>query len=278
MRSHTCPLLVSVATGAALLLATGCSSSPTYRKEHLANSLQGLFAAEHLQTSVRFLDHTLAVQLQYPGALRQDGDAITIGPAFDEVLRKVLPGMHRVLLSTDADVQFYVLLVSDPATPRAYLTMVRYMDDVRRANANMLDTPEMFSRTVFDLKYAGERPVTIEQYVPRDIQMEEFLSWQLARRIQTSLAQELQVAGLADVGPCGGEFHDGEFAFTLNVSPIAEGTLGEDTLQAVFQTATRVVAKVLSSYRFESFESIRLILPVTGRNLVLPKARLEIFR
>ncbi len=269
---------VSLVGLALLLVAAGCSNRPTYPKAQLASSLQELLDAEGLNASVRFIDHTVAVQLAYPDALAQAGDRLEIGPGFDEAARKVLTQLHRVLLSTDAEVRFYVVLMSDPQAPGAYLTMVRYLDDVRRANASMLDTPEMFARTIFELNLAGPEPLTIDQYVPRDIRLEEFLSWQLARRIQYALAEELQPSGVVAVGRCGGEFENGEFAFTLDVAPLAGGTLDDDTMQQVFQTSTHVIAKVLSSYRFDTFQAVRLIHPLTGRNIVLPKTSLHAFR
>ena len=142
----------------------------------------------------------------------------------------------------------------------------------------MIDTPEMFARTIFELNYVGQDTLTIEQYVPRDIRLEEFLSWQLARRIQHKLTEDLQASGSADVGRCGGEFRNGEFAFTLNVVPTANGKLNDATLHQVFKSSTNVIAQVLSSYKFDSFNAVRLMNPATGRNIVLPKARLEIFR
>jgi hypothetical protein len=277
MLRRTFPLLPwCVAVVSVTLL--GCSSRPTYPKERLAESLQGLLTEGHLNASVRYLHHTVAVQVDHPDALTQDDGQLTIGPAFDEVARKVLSSLHRVLLSTDAEVLFYVLLVSDPKIPGAYLTMVRYMDDLRRANANMLDTPEMFARTIFELNLFGPKPLTIEQFVPRDIHLEEFLSWQLARRIQHKLTDELQAAGLADVGRCGGEFRDGEFVFTLNVAPTKGDALDEGTIRKVFEESTGVIAHVLQSYRFDAFDGIRLIHLPTGRNFVLPKTRLSVLR
>ncbi len=264
--------------GFTVLTATSCSSRPTYPKAQLAATLQTLLKQERVNATVRLVDHTLAVQSDYPDALVQKGAQIGIGPAFDEVTRKVLINVHRVLLSSDAQVNFYVLLISDPKTPGVYITMVRYMDDVRKASANMLADTEMFSRTLFDLNVVGPVPLTIEQYVPRDIHLEEFLSWQLARRIQRKLTEEFQDAGIAQVGRCGGEFRDGEFAFTLNIAPASESPLDDETLRKVFLASTDVVASVLSSYRFESFDHIRLIHPPTGRNLVLPKGRLPLFR
>lgn len=261
-----------------ILFLTGCSSGPTYHKEHLAQSLQALLVDERLEAAVRFIDHTLAVQVASSDALTQREGQLGIGPAFDETTRKVITAIQRVLLSTDAEVRFYVLLLSDPKVPGAYFTMVRYLDDVRRANALMLNTPEIFARTVFELNFLGPQPISIEQYVPRDIQMEEFLSWQLARRIQVSLTNELQQAGIATVGRCGGQFQQGEFAFTLDVAPPQGGVLEESTIQKAFLTSTSVIAKVLSSYQFEHFDAVRLTHAGTGRSLLLPKTRLEVFR
>lgn len=270
--------VLAACLGAGALLAAGCEIRPTYPRAQLTESLRKILEQEHVEASVRFIDHTLAVQFAYPGALIQANNQITIGPAFDEAARKALMATHRVLLSSDAEIRFYVLLLSDPGMPGAYLTMIRYVDDVRRAYANMLDTPEMFDRTVFDLNVIGPRPLTLEQYVPRDIRLGEFLSWQLSRRIQRALAQELQESGVAAVGRCGGQFQDGQFAFTLDVSPIASGALDEETLRKAFHISTNMVAKVLSSYAFDSFDSVRLIHPMTGRHLILPKTHLDVFR
>jgi len=264
--------------GCGLLVATGCSGKPTYPKAHLAESFQQLLAQEHLDAKVRFVKQTLGVQLVYPDALARDSDRIILGPAFDDASRKILQIIHRILLSTDAKIDFYVLLLSDPQLPGAYLTMVRYMDDIRRAYANMLDTSEIIARTIFDVNDIGPNTLSIEQYVPRGIQLEEFLSWQLARRIQYALIQELQEPGIAVVDRCGGEFRDGEFAFTLNVIPQGTMTLDEELVRQLFRASTSVIAKVLGSYRFDNFTTVRLVHPPTGRNLVLPKASLKVFQ
>ncbi|MBI3321762.1 MAG: hypothetical protein HYZ91_05790 [Candidatus Omnitrophica bacterium] len=269
--------LLSLA-GVALLLVSGCDTRPTYPKARLAEALKTILQGDRLNAAVRLIDHTLAVHLAYPGALAQHEEQITIGPSFDEAARKVLIATHRVLLSTDAEPRFYVLLISDPQIPGAYVTMVRYVDDVRRANANMLDTPEIFARTIFELNVLSPNPVTLEQYVPRDIRLEEFLSWQLARRIQHALMEEPQLKRLANVGRCGGRFENGEFAFTLNVVPSTGGGLDEATIREVFQTSTNIIARVLSSYHFQSFQAIRLIHPLTGRTILLPKTQLELFK
>jgi hypothetical protein len=265
--------------GAVLLCAISGCDGPTYPKATVASSLEQIMREDGLDTSVRFLDHTLGVQLSYPGSISQTDAQITLGPEFQEAARKVLTAIHRVALSTDADIRFYVLLLSDPASPGAYLTMVRYLDDIKRANANMIDSPEMFARTIFELSYTGGTPVTIAQYVPRDIELEDFLSWQLARRIQYALTDEVQPTGTVNVGRCGGRFQDGEFAFTLDVAPLVPGAALDDaTMEKIFKVSSGVIAQVLENYRFEQYDAVRLIHPMTGRSILLPKTKLEVFR
>ena len=143
----------------------------------------------------------------------------------------------------------------------------------------MLETPEVFSRIIFDLQDVGpHRFLTIERDVPSEIRLEEFLTWQLARRIQQALIDELEPSGAVQVGRCHGTYQEGEFAFTLNVVPSTEGALDEATMRQTFRTSTGVIAKVLSGYQFKSFDTVRLIHPESGRYLVLPKARFEVFR
>lgn len=263
---------------AGLLTAAGCSTKASYPKAELASTLHQFLAEEGLNTTVKVMDHTVAVKIEYPESIVRNNNQIEPGPGFDAVMRKALTQLHRVLLSTDADVEFYVLLIADPKNPGAYLTLVRYMDDIKRANANMLDTPEMFARTILEPNLLGTEPLAIDTYVPRDISLEEFLSWQLARRIQYALAMQLQVKGIADIGRCAGEFKNGEFAFMLDIEPPPNHPLDDATMQQAFQTSTQVISKVLSSYQFDHFNSVRLIHPPTGRNLVLPKASLQVFR
>jgi hypothetical protein len=189
--------------------------------------------------------------------------------------------MHRVLLSTDGKVMFYLVLASDPKVPGIAFTLVRYIDDVKRANANMLTPTEFYSRTIFDLHYVGSPTLSLEQLVPTGIKIEQFLSWQLAKRIQTRLADTLQKRGVSigDAVRCTGEFQNGEFVFTLSLEPKTDQQqVDPELLQQIFQDAAAVIAQVLSDYRFEQFETIRLTHPPTGRSLLLPRTRLDLLK
>lgn len=269
---------VAFACLAGLGLLAGCGVHPTFRKDRMAESLRDFLVADSFtHSSVHLRDHTLVVYVSHPGTLAVSDGQIGLGPGFEDTARRVVTAIHRVALSTDAPVTFYILLLADPATPGAHLTMVRHLDDIRRANVNSLDSNEIFARTIFELSYTLQPgPVPVEQY--GDIRLEQFLTWQLARRIQQTLAHDLQDAERVTVGRCAGEYANGEFVFTLNVTRADEDTLDDALTQQLVQTAATEIAGVLSSYRFESFDAVRLIVPSGGRNLVLPRESLTVFR
>ena len=257
------------------------SCAPTYREAQLVETIQQLCQKEyHFDVSARRVGRTLAIQLRHPGVLQQDEHQIGLSAEANKVLGDLVEAIHRVVLSSDAPIQFYIVLVSDPAVPGAYLTLVRYVEDVRKANANMIPPTEFFSRTLLDLKFVGLPTMTLDQLVLNDIQLEQFLSWQLAKRIQSKIAETLQAHGMTnvDVGQFGGEFHNGEFAFTLNVTPKPGAQLDSQLLLQIFEEATGMVAQLLQQYHFQNFQAVRLIHPSTGRSLILPKTRLELFR
>ena len=262
------------------LLLPGCA--PTYRPDQLLQAIQTICANEHrFQVTARQAGHTIAIHLSHEGVLTQEGGQITLDPSANEVLGDLIEAIHRVILSSNAKIDFYLVLVSDPKVPGAYLTMVRYVEDVRRANANMLPPTEFFLRTIFELKYVGVPVTTIDQLILSDIKLGQFLSWQLAKRIQARLADALRQRGMlsVDVGPCAGEFHNGEFTFTLNVAPPnAETQLTDAQVQEIFSDASSVIAQVLSGYDFKDFDHVRLVHPPTGRSILLPKARLQLLR
>src|SRR3989338_2420489 len=98
-RTAMVPVLRIVLSGivaACVIGASGCGGV-TYQREAVAGAVQDLLTHEGLQASVRLLEHTLAVKVDYPGALRQTDDQISLGADFDKVLQLVIPQVHRVL-------------------------------------------------------------------------------------------------------------------------------------------------------------------------------------
>ncbi len=264
---------------AVALWVGGCT--PSYHSAQIPSTIQQICTDEYkMNVTVKMVGHTLAVHLHHDGILEAIGNRVELADTANEILGNIIEVIHRVILSSDAEVRFYLVLASDPKVPGVAFTLVRYLDDVKRANANMLTPTEFYSRTVFDLRQVGTVGLSLDQLVPGDIQMEQFLSWQLAKRIQGRLVETMQRRGTAVPElQCVGEYQQGEFAFTLGLEP-RPGTSATDSdlVQQAFQDAAVVIAQVLSDYRFEKFDTVRLIHPTTGRSLLLPKTRLELLK
>lgn len=278
MRALRCPRAVMSSITVGLLVGCG---GPSYRTEQVPDAIQQICTTDYkLQVSAKRIGQTVAVHLQHAGILEQQDGQIRLAASANEVLGNAIEAIHRVLLSSDNPNGFYLFLVSDPSIPGVYLMMVRYLDDVKRVHANSITPTEFFSRTILQLQPANPPLTNLNQVALHDITLEQFLSWQLAKRLQDRLTEHTQHEGLSQVsvGPCVGEFKDGEFAFTLNVVPETGGTLSTEVVDHVFQEATTLIANVLSAYHFDRFQAIRLIHPATGRNLLLPKQQLDIFR
>ena len=264
-----------------VLGVAGCSNQPTYRAGQVAGAIERLAADEYqMQMTARPVGNTLAVHLSHPGLIEQQGERIQLRESAHETLGNALEIMHRVLLSTDYPCRFYIFVASDPNVPGVGFTIVRYLDDVRRANASVIPPSEFLSRTVLDLTYVDTVKGSLEQWVPNEITLEQFLTWQLARRIQSRLAEQLQAPNAPAVQNvrCAGEFKNGEFTFSLQLTPEAGQALQSDAVEKMFTQATTEIAQVLSGYHFNQFTAIRLTHPLSGRTLLLPKTNLEIFR
>lgn len=272
--------VAAAACGVSLLLLAGCTIAPTYPRDQVVSGLLEILLEGGIpNAAVNFTDHTLSVQLTQKDMLVQNEGQVGMGPAFDKAVGDIVQALHRVILSSDADIRFYAVVVGDPAVPGLFVHLVRYIDDIRRANASMIGPEELFARTVIELQATEPPHAAAPPPVVPEIRFEEFLSWQTAKRIQQKLIQELEQPGQVQVGRCVGQFTDGEFAFTLNVNPSDnKKPLDDATLQRIFQTSTGVITQVLDSYRFKNFNAVRLIHPMTGRHMLLPKARLELLR
>ena len=264
----------------AVVSLAAASCGRPYSADQVPGLIEHISAEEYrLDVSVRHIDHTIAVYLRHDGVLEKLGEEVGLSPEAGKPLNDLTDVLHRVLLSTNADIDFYFIIVSDSQIPGAYLTLIRSLEDVRRLSVSVIPPTEFLMRTVIDLKYDVAVPIlNFDQLVVKDIELGQFLSWQMSRRIQMKLIEHLEEMGLTpeEVGPCVGEFQNGEFTFLLNIAPVFKWRNEEELVQQAFQDATEVIAEVLSSYQFEDFSAIRLSHPASGRSLLLPKTELRL--
>ena len=257
------------------LLVVGCG--PMYRRGQVLSSIQDICKHEYgFDVTLRAVGDTLAAHLHHKDLLQSVDGHVELQESANKILGDLIEAIHRVVLSSDAPYRFYMVLASDPDVPNVALTLVRYFDDVKRANANMLTPTEFYHRTILDLHFVTTPTLSLDQVAMTDIQLEQFLSWQMSKRIQSELVESASRRGQI-VAPesirCAGEYQNGEFVFTLSFEQ-KDGA----GVQELLQDAAGVVAQVLKDYHFDHFETIRLTHPPSGQSLLLPKTRLQLLK
>jgi hypothetical protein len=130
-----------------LSLSAGCG--PTYPKEKLAGSIVELCEKEYgVKVKSRIVGKTLAIFIPLPSLL---DITLRINKRASDMIQDVILSASRVVLSTDAEIEFYCVIAQDIRFPELQIIVVKYVDDVKRAFFSDISRGEYFKRTLFDI-------------------------------------------------------------------------------------------------------------------------------
>ncbi len=263
-----------------LLACTLSACGPSYPHQRLAQDLQALYQREyHLPAHVQLLGNSLNVTCAIEGLLKasEGGVEFSPTPAANGKLGDVAEAIHRAALSTDAPVEFYAILATDPKVPGAWLMLVRCLDDVRRVYANAIAPIEFWQRTVSNLQYDPMHPPDLAHQVVHDMTLESFLALQMGKRLQNLFKADPDFQAVYHVGSCVGEYRQGAFQFVVDVAPREAGPMTEEETDVIFDEALRFIASILHEYHFERFSEVQLLHFPSGKTTGVPKERLWSF-
>jgi len=215
-----------------LLLAscvlTGCEA--TYPKETLSDSIIALCRKEYdIEIKAEKIGKTLAIYIPLPSLL-----SITLGINKDSMdkIQDVLLSTSRVVLSTDAGIEFYCIIAQDIRMPEIQVIIIKYVDDVKRAFFYDISRGEYFKRTIFDIninpqsrkeqtikdifkkyrldpeweeqvldEFFRSTPLDLKdfgywngQFYVKDIDLDEFLAAQMAYRIKARFREDKELS------------------------------------------------------------------------------------
>ena len=130
-----------------LALSAGCG--PTYPKERLSESIVELCKKEYeVDVKVKVIDKTLAIFIPLPSLL---DITLRINKKAQSMIQDVILSTSRVVLSTDANIEFYCVIAQDVRLPEIQVIVIKYVDDVKRAFFSDISRGEYFKRTLFDI-------------------------------------------------------------------------------------------------------------------------------
>ena len=131
-----------------LLSSTGCEEV-TYPKETLRESVIKLCREEYdVDIDASTVGNTLAIYLSFVDFF---GATLNFNEKAQEKIWDVVWGATRVVLSTDADIKFYCIIIQDVNIPQIQIVIIKYVEDVKRAMLRDISRGEYLKRTLRDL-------------------------------------------------------------------------------------------------------------------------------
>lgn len=237
------------------LFLSGCS--PSYRGDTIPESIKDICKKEYsLDVDAKVIDNTLGAQLIIDGLIESIGGKTGISRKANEQLGNVITAIHRVIFSTDKQLDFYVVVVYDRQLPDATFTLVRNTEDVRRANSYDISTTEFFKRSLMDLSLKSPQGAQQEEgtdFIKDSISLPKFLALQMANRIKELFAKPAKAVEEPRAISVAGRFLQNHFVFLIDTDLPDEGNI------SIFSKAIEEILVVLKGYKFKDYVSIKLI-------------------
>lgn len=258
--SSRASLVLTLAMLLSLAAATGCGRA-TYPADRVTESLVALCRDEHrLDVTARLIGKTLWVYLPLEQGLLDE--MMRFSEAASEAIEHVVLNVHRVTMSTDAPIDFYVVVVADTGQIGAELTLIGYTQDVRRARLLDISREEYQQRLIREIKLnpkaLGDREGDYVQIA--DIYLPKFLAEQTCRRIQWAFQSDPGLSSRFAFRSAEWRLEGLAFRFLVT----AEAQAPDVSWRTVLATSAEVITEVFRGYRYTHFETITIEDLVTG--------------
>ncbi len=270
------------------------SCGPTYPKEKLPEAVKSVCRAEYgKEVDVIIEGGTMGIYHSMQGLL--DANMGINQAAWDSISSLILIA-SRVVLSTDADIQFYCVITQDAKMPEVQVVIIKHVNDVKLAMYRNISRGEAFKRTLFSMNLTpqaqkersveqifgrmGLAPETRERVLDeffrspptrisdigywrgrfylKDVGMPEFLAEQISNRIKIEFRSEEPFAGDFTYTSSEGTYTEGLDAnyFLINFQIGGVGDDAEKLREKKIRKILEIASTVVEGYRFEDFDFI----------------------
>jgi len=185
----------------AVLVASLAGCAPTYPKEKLKESIIRLCKNEYnIDVKVRTIGKTVAIYMPLDDLM---DFTFSLTPSATEKLNDVIMSVTRVVLSTDANYDFYCIIAHDVRVPEIQVIIIKYVDDVKRVFLGDISRGEFGKRMIIDMR------LNPQSQKERSIK-EVFQKMGLDPKWQDQVMNDFfrsEPAGLGDIGYWNGRFY-----------------------------------------------------------------------
>ncbi len=225
-------------------ICSGCA--PSYPKEKLAEALISVCKKEYnVEVQAKLVGKTIVVFVPLEELFDLKLDIL---PEAVEKIEDVILTTSRVLFSTDAEVDFYMIIAADVKTTAAEVFLVRYMDDVYKFMHGWINREEYGKRILWQVNF---NPKLLEDsffdFDVEEITLPGFLAEQIAQRLDkifaSSVVHKIKINS---------EFDPQTRRFFFSVVS-ADNTRFQKIYLPII---ANIADKVLREYKFEDFSEI----------------------
>jgi hypothetical protein len=215
--------------------------------------------------------------------------------AWDNISSLILIA-SRVVLSTDADINFYCVITQDTRMPELQVVIIKYVNDVKLGMYRNISRSEAFKRTLFSInltpqarkersvehifskigvgedvkekvldEFFRSAPTRLSdigywrgQFYLKDVKMPEFLANQIANRIKIDFRGEKQLMEDFAYRSAEGTYSAGIDAkyFLINFQIEEQGEKINELKAFKIQKLLEITNEVVSGYKFKDFNFV----------------------
>ena len=299
----------------ALLMASLAGCGPTYPKEKLKESIIRLCKNEYkVDVKVRTVGKTVAIYMPLEDLMDY---TFALTPAATDKLNDVILSVTRVVLSTDAQCEFYCIIAHDVRIPEIQIIIIKSVDDVKRVFLGDISRGEFGKRMIVDMRLSpqSQKERSIKEVFQRmnldqkwqdqvmndffrsepagmgdigywngrfyikDITLPEFLAEQIASRVKMEFRENKALSDEFLLKTVKGAYYAREYEPYFKIEFLAESRVyGESESDGFFEAVLKVASEVIHGYGFEGFDYFEIYNQMDGRGLKISKDALEKYR
>lgn len=252
-----------------LLLFAGCGPKYTYPANDVPKSIEAVGRKEFkIESTARVVGKTVGAVVYLDTLVDAKGQ---VPKEVHETMSKVIQTVTRVALSTDLPLDFCTVILRDRQHANE-LVITRYLDDIKRANAEVIGIEESMKRTIFGQERYNPGAEGPDSFVLKEIKLENFLAGQMVQRIRFGQSKESS----QEETPKNSILIDGTFdeeagkrSFRFSMISVKS----EDP-QKVILDVFKTINGVLQSYSFSGFDTIELQDYLNRKKLVVDRQTL----
>lgn len=252
------------------------SCEPTYPARTLTAQLEKMARDEEkLSITAHATGKTLWVYVPLEGLVSETD--LSWNAKEIEKLGKVLSIVHRVILSTDAELDFMVIVASDVKKFGVQLITYEYVPDVKQAILEKFSRGEFFRRSIKDVVVnpAAIGDLTGESISYFDLSFDRFLGLQVVHRAKNLFARDKTLSKIYDLKSTSQSERFGTIKIEMEfLKKTYDLTLEEENIKPL-DYIKMIAAQVAANYDFKNFQAFELKDTFSGETATLDIAALK---